>query len=125
MHENAANIAVCRQNVSVLPYQIDHVIAQKHRSITASENLALSCFYCNSYKGPNSAGIDPVTNRISRLYNPRTDDWDAHFGWDSPVLVGRTRLARATIGVLCIKIILTPSRCELRCWMTGCHSNDS
>jgi hypothetical protein len=30
-------------------------------------NLALSCFYCNSFKGPNIAGVDPNQKGI---YSP-------------------------------------------------------
>jgi hypothetical protein len=41
---------------SYLPFQIDHIIAQKHRGPTVESNLAWSCFYCNSYKGPNLSG---------------------------------------------------------------------
>jgi 5-methylcytosine-specific restriction endonuclease McrA len=46
-------------DVSWLPFQIDHVISEKHGGPTSLENLALSCYYCNSFKGPNIAGIDP------------------------------------------------------------------
>ena len=42
-----------------LPFQIDHIIAEKHGGVTHADNLALSCYYCNSFKGPNIAGIDP------------------------------------------------------------------
>jgi hypothetical protein len=34
------------------------------------------------------------------LFNPRTDDWDAHFRWKGPVLHGKTAMARATIELL-------------------------
>ena len=85
-----------------LHFQIDHVIAQKHGGETAADNLALACFHCNSYKGPNIAGIDPRTGRLVRLYHPRRDVWSQHFEWDGPVLVGKTPIARATIHVLWI-----------------------
>src|SRR5262245_15465507 len=64
-----------------LHFQIDHIIAQKHLGATAAENLALSCFHCNSYKGPNIAGIDPISGRVVRLFNPRRDKWSRHFAW--------------------------------------------
>ena len=32
------------------PFQIDHIVAEKHGGTTVPENLALSCFYCNSAK---------------------------------------------------------------------------
>ena len=63
------------QSLSAIPFEIDHILAQKHGGPTNDSNLALSCFYCNSYKGPNIAGVDPVSGRIVRLYHPRRDRW--------------------------------------------------
>jgi hypothetical protein len=83
-----------------LHFQIDHVIAQKHRGLTVEENLALSCFHCNSYKGPNIAGIDPISGRLVRLFNPRRDAWNRHFYWDGPLIIAKTPRGRATIQVL-------------------------
>jgi hypothetical protein len=90
------------QSLSSIPFEIDHIIAQKHGGATELANLALSCFYCNSYKGPNIAGLDPESKRIIRLYHPRKDTWTKHFQWDGPVLWGRTAVGRATIIVLAI-----------------------
>src|SRR6266540_7075640 len=73
-----------------LNFQIDHVIAEKHGGPTESENLALSCTYCNSYKGTNLSGIDPATGEIATLFNLRRDQWGEHFQWQAVVLVGRT-----------------------------------
>lgn len=89
-------------SVSAIPFEIDHIIAQKHGGLTEEANLALACFYCNSYKGPNVGGIDPHSGRVVRLFNPRQDRWTRHFQWRGPVLVGRTATGRATIAVLAI-----------------------
>ena len=51
-------------------------------------------------KGPNIAGVDPLSGRIVRLFHPRKDRWARHFIWNGPVLVGQTRIGRATIAVL-------------------------
>ncbi|MGE0608949.1 MAG: HNH endonuclease [Pirellulales bacterium] len=85
-----------------LPFQIDHVIAEKHGGVTAAENLALSCYYCNSFKGPNIAGIDPdgEPDIAVQLFHPRKDEWPDHFEWNEGVLVGITSTGRATISVL-------------------------
>ncbi len=83
-----------------MPFEIDHIIAEKHRGPTAAENLAWACFSCNSYKGPNIAGIDPITSEITRLFHPRTDAWDTHFEWSGAWLRGVTAVGRATIAVL-------------------------
>lgn len=98
------------QTHSPLPHQIDHIIARKHRGPTTADNLALSCFFCNSHKGPNIAGIDPESGRVVRLFHPRKDRWRRHFEWDGAALVGRTRVGRATI------LVLEINRFEFMAW---------
>jgi hypothetical protein len=99
------------QDLTELSFEIDHVIAVKHGGPTVASNLALACFACNNHKGPNIAGIDPVTRAITRLFHPRRHKWRRHFRWDGPVLVGRTPIGRATIAVLEINL---PYRVTLR-----------
>ena len=82
------------------PFQVDHVIAEKHGGPTTDENLAWSCFYCNTYKGPNVAGWNPDDDQIVRLFHPRKDVWDDHFQWNGPMLVGKTPIGKVTISVL-------------------------
>ena len=82
------------------PFQIDHVIARQHGGRSLAENLALACIQCNRYKGPNLAGIDPVTGEMVRLFHPRRDKWSAHFVWKGFVVTGTTPVGRATIDVL-------------------------
>src|SRR5205823_3490337 len=85
---------------SVLPLELDHVRAKKHRGSTTLSNTCLACAYCNSAKGSNAAGYDPVSDELVPLFNPRADNWDDHFKWTGPVLQGLTREGRATIEVL-------------------------
>jgi len=99
------------QSVDELPFEIDHIIARKHGGPTSADNLALACFSCNHHKGPNIAGLDPVTKNITRLFHPRRHKWRRHFRWDGPRLVGRTAIGRATIAVLEINL---PYRITLR-----------
>ena len=85
-----------------LPFQIDRVIAEQHDGLAVPENLALACLFCNKHKGPNIAGIDPQSKRLTRLFHPRRDKWHRHFHWDGPRLIGRTAVGRTTIHVLAI-----------------------
>jgi len=89
-------------DLAELSFELDHIIARKHGGPTEPDNLALACFYCNSYKGPNIAGIDPESGDLVRLFHPRRDDWADHFQWEGATLAGRTPIGRATIQVLCI-----------------------
>src|SRR3954454_4227001 len=83
-----------------VPFEIDHIIARKHRGRTTAGNLAESCYYCNAYKGPNLTGRDPATGKVTRLYHPRRHKWAYHFRFEGTALVGRTAIGRTTIEVL-------------------------
>jgi hypothetical protein len=67
----------CRlpQAFSLLPFQIDHIIAQKHGGKTVAANLALSCFYDNSFKGPNVAGLAQDREQRLKTEETRTSDF--------------------------------------------------
>jgi hypothetical protein len=85
-------------------FEVDHIIALKHRGSTRHDNLALACFHCNNHKGPNIAGIDVETGSAVVLFHPRRDDWREHFFWHGATLVGRTAAGRVTIEVLEINL---------------------
>ena len=93
------------------PFEIDHVIAKKHDGPTVFGNLSLSCFFCNTFKGPNIAGRDRTTRKLTPLFNPRRHVWARQFRWQGACLVGRTAIGRVTIAVLKIN---DPLRVELR-----------
>jgi len=88
------------ENVSDLPFHFDHIIAEKHRGLTVLANLAWACFSCNMHRGPNVAGIDPVTDEVVRLFRPRQDVWEEHFSWQGAWLYGQTPIGRTTVVVL-------------------------
>ena len=87
VRERAGHVCeYCRMPQSyypTVPFPIDHIIARQHGGATTLDNLALSCLHDNTHKGPNIAGIDPLTRRITRLFNPRRDKWHAplRVGW--------------------------------------------
>jgi len=81
-------------------HEPDHVIATQHRGPTELTNLALACIQCNRFKGPNIASVDPETNRIVPLFNPRTDSWSEHFRAESGRIIPLTPVARATAALL-------------------------
>lgn len=86
----------------ILPFQIDHIIAQQHDGPTILSNLAYGCLACNKRKGPNLTGIDSKTHKPVRLFHPRRRRWHRHSRWQGPVLLGRTAMGRITIKVLAI-----------------------
>jgi hypothetical protein len=94
-----------------LPFQLDHIIADKHGGPTESDNLAWSCYDCNIYKGPNIAGLDPVEGVVMQLFHPRQQSWQEHFEFRGAEIHGRTPVGRTTIIVLRINL---PRRVSFR-----------
>lgn len=66
------------------------------------DNLCLSCPNCNLSKSDSTSAIDPETNEIVSLFNPRTEDWAVHFEWlgNGKLINGLTPVGRATIARL-------------------------
>jgi hypothetical protein len=105
----------CRQSAadSPFPYHIEHIIAQKHKGQTDADNLCLSCPDCNAYKGSDIGSLDPVTNILTPLFNPRTQHWDDHFliHRDTGHLEAITPEGRVTIELLRLN---SPEQIEVR-----------
>jgi hypothetical protein len=90
---------------------VDHVIASQHREDESLDNLCLSCQNCNLHKGTNLTTIDPESDEMVRVFNPRTNVWEEHFKYVDFVVVGLTDVGRATARLLAMN---SPQRVELR-----------
>jgi len=86
-------------------FHVEHIRARQHDGDDAKGNLALACPDCNRHKGPNLTGIDPETQQVTLLFNPRTDIWDEHFQMSGSIITGRTRAGRATAHLLQMNIV--------------------
>jgi HNH endonuclease len=84
------------------PFEAEHITPISKDGKTVSGNLALACRGCNLYKSDKTVGFDAVSDDTVRLYNPRKDDWNDHFGWakNFTVVIGLTPIGRATVEVL-------------------------
>ena len=98
----AGRCEYCRlpQKATNVPFEIDHILSRKHHGRTVLSNLALACWYCNSFKGSCISGLDPLTGKLVRLFNPRRHKWSYHFRYEGAELIGRTAIGRTTIRVL-------------------------
>ena len=88
--------------VQYLVYHVDHIVAKQHVDEVTDDprSLAWACSECNYHKGPNLVSIDPQTQQQARLFNPRMDDWNAHFALNDGMVVGLTPSGRATARLL-------------------------
>jgi hypothetical protein len=84
----------------LLPFEIDHIIAEKHGGITDPDNLCLACYRCNSFKGSDIASIDPETESVALLFNPRRQAWDEHFRLNGASIEPLTASGRVTVFLL-------------------------
>jgi hypothetical protein len=101
---------------------IDHIVPVAAGGLTTRENLWLACRPCNEFKGAQTHAEDPETGETVPLFNPRTQDWHAHFAWsdDKTHIIGLTPTGRATVMALQLnRSILVKAR---RRWiMAGWH----
>lgn len=79
-----------------LAHEPDHIVAAKHGGATDAANLAWACFLCNRRKGTDLASIDPLTDTVVRLFNPRIHQWSEHFRLRDGAILPLTAEARAT-----------------------------
>ena len=102
--QNACECCRLPQRASILPHQIDHIIAQQHMGADAETNLCLCCLRCNLKKGPNIASTDPDVEgeyRIVALFHPRKQRWSEHFRLrEDGHIEGVTPEGRATVQLL-------------------------
>ena len=85
-----------------VPFPMDHIIARQHGGRTELSNLAVACLHYNSHKGPNIAGRDPQSGKLTPHFNPRRHKWRRHFRFDGAAIVGRTAIGRVTVAVLAL-----------------------
>lgn len=85
-----------KPQVAFFAHEVDHVIAQKHRGQTTLDNLAYSCFECNRFKGSDIASLDPQNDKLTPLFNPRTQAWAEHFRYQQGEIVPLSAEGRVT-----------------------------
>lgn len=92
-------------------FHVEHVRPRQHGGGDNLDNLALACPNCNWNKGPNMSAVDPETDMLLPLFNPRQDTWQDHFEQEAFEIVGLTPVGRATVQLLRLN---EPERIELR-----------
>ena len=82
--------------------EFEHLLAFALGGGTTEQNLWLSCRPCNAVKHDRMEAIDPLTQQLAALFNPRTQAWDEHFRWsaDRIEIEGLTPEGRATLQAL-------------------------
>ena len=82
------------------PFQVEHVIARQHRGTDVLSNLAWACSRCNRHKGTNLSGVDPDSDEVVSLFNPRRERWPEHFEVVGAIIRGRSPAGCTTAWLL-------------------------
>ncbi len=87
------------QVICAYTFHVEHIAPRSQGGADNFGNYALACFFCNLSKLAFTTGIDPKTNLVAPLFNPRSDQWDHHFAWNRThtEIKGLTDKGRATL----------------------------
>jgi hypothetical protein len=88
-----------QEAVSGIRLTIEHIIPTARSGQDNEDNLWLSCRLCNEAKGKLIAALDPDSDKVVPLYNPRSQHWYDHFAWHTSKtqILGLTPIGRATV----------------------------
>jgi hypothetical protein len=98
--KNCCEYWLLPQDAKLFSFEIDHIVAEKHRGNTSEDNLCLACIDCNRHKGSDFASFDENSEDIARLFNPRRDQWRDHFKFDGATIKPLTATGRVTVFLL-------------------------
>ena len=98
--KNRCGYCLLPQSLNPNLLEIEHLSATANGGSDAEENLWLACRLCNGYKRAQTEAVDPKTKRRVLLFNPRAQDWRAHFAWQGERIIGQTACGRATVQAL-------------------------
>lgn len=88
------------------------IVPPRHGGTDDDHNLTWACYYCNHSKGTDIGTIDFETQERVWLFDPRHDNWDAHFEMlENGLIYGKTNRGRATARLL---LMNTPDMVEIR-----------
>ncbi|MGK7890212.1 MAG: HNH endonuclease [Leptolyngbyaceae cyanobacterium] len=116
------------ERLSASRFTVDHLMPKSLGGSDELENLALACRRCNERRYNFVAGVDPETQAVVPLFNPRQQQWNEHFAWGDQgvVIKGTTSMGRATCNRLDLNDERYPEndsiRATRRFWTsTGLH----
>ena len=99
---NRCGYCLSPQRLVMARLEIEHIHPVVLGGTDEESNLWLSCALCNRAKARRIAAVDPESQIVVPLFNPRTQRWSEHFSWsvDGLRIVGLTPTGRATVAAL-------------------------
>lgn len=92
-HRAAERCEYCRMHQSLqgATFHLEHIIPR---------SLAWACPSCNLHKSDRIEVSAPDIGEMTRLFNPRTDNWQDSFRWEGYHITGLTPVGRVTVAAL-------------------------
>lgn len=89
----------CRMHQSLqgATFHVEHIVPESRGGLTELANLAWACPGCNLNKSDRIEIVDPITQEVVRLLDPRQDVWSEHFIWDGVCVVALTPIGCAMV----------------------------
>jgi hypothetical protein len=99
---NRCGYCLVEQELLYAPLEIEHLQPRSRGGSTVEENLWLACRLCNGFKADQTDGVDPESQEVVPLFDPRRQNWWSHFRWsdDGTEIIGVTAIGRATVAAL-------------------------
>ena len=85
-----------------IPMVVEHIRPLATGGTSEADNLCLSCYRCNEFKGPRQEWPDPYDGQLASLFHPWQQQWNDHFAWedDGVTVAGLTSTGRTTVDLL-------------------------
>ena len=102
LSKNRCGYCLTPQSLTSHKLEIEHIYPISKGGTSEKVNLCLACRHYNLHKSAKVLGLDSVSAKRIRLFNPNLQDWSEHFVWDKhkTSIVGKTPCGRATIYAL-------------------------
>lgn len=99
---NRCGYCLVSQELLYGPLEFEHLLPRSLGGLTTEENLWIACRTCNGFKSDQVDFVDPESQQIVSLFDPRSEDWSSHFRWsdDGTEILGLTSTGRATVAAL-------------------------
>jgi 5-methylcytosine-specific restriction endonuclease McrA len=96
---NRCEYCLSHQDYTMGRLQIDHIQPVVKGGIDDAHNLSLACELCNQSKWKQTEALDPETQSMVPLFNPRLQVWQEHFEWiaNGTRILGLSPEGRATV----------------------------
>ena len=124
--QNRCGYCLSPQHLVMARLEIEHIVPLAKGGTGEEINLWLACPICNRHKSDKTEALDPLTEQVVSLFNPRTQNWFEHFKWseDGLQIIGLTATGRAT--VIALQLSTDPDALTVRShWvLAGWHPPD-